>query len=279
MRESLIIGFLILFYIIVGFLFMLGPSEILDENVSGLFLRPSVWSGEVHIDGDVYAPPWATIYIQPGTKILFGKGVDGEEGDWISHADAYIKDHDDPTGREGYEDPHYEILGKIIATGTKKHPITITSAQPNPEYADWNQITALKGSYFEYVNLSYSHNGITVWGGNTIIRNSVVHDSLWSCIDIFSTGNIVENTEVYHCWHQAIGIKEIGWNMIRSNSIHDAKLSLNCENGARPTHTLNTVRFAPIGAECGDGDRNTIIEGVPDVEGGTYGGRVVYPFK
>lgn len=110
-----------------------------------------------------------------------------------------------------------------------------------------------------------------------IVSNSRVHDSLWSCVDVFSTGNKVVNNEIYHCWHQAVGVKVLGPNEILNNTIHDAQLGVNCEHGANPTIMANRFEAAPVGADCPAGVGNTETARAADVAGGTYGGQLVYP--
>jgi parallel beta-helix repeat protein len=263
--------------IIFILIFSIYPEEIDDTNISGFKLRSQKWSGIIKVTGDVIFFPFSTLTILPGTKVYFEKLRDADlpDEEWISSADKFIKDADDPTGKKGYEKNHFSIYGKIIAIGTEELPITFTSAEKNPEYADWDKLTLLEDSLLEYVNLSFAHNGITIVGKDVTIRKSIIHDSLWSCIDIYSKGNIIEDNEIYHCWHQGIGVKKENENEIISNHIHDSMLSVNCELGSSPKIKNNLIWAAPLNLNCTD-DNNTIVHAMPDVAGGTYLGMLVY---
>ncbi|MFA5987574.1 MAG: right-handed parallel beta-helix repeat-containing protein, partial [Candidatus Paceibacterota bacterium] len=249
-------------------------------SVSGIQLTSQTWSGNVEITGNVIFPPWATLNILPGTKITFLKKPDMSILDtpWTSAADAYIKDHNDPTGRTGYGDTHFSIIGVIKALGTKESPIIFTSAQDSPEYADWKQITLLGGSKLDFVEVSYAHNGVTINGDNVAITNSKIHDSLWSCVDIFSSGNIIRDNEIYHCWHQAVGVKVSGSNVIENNYVHDANSGVNCENDSNASILANHFAAAPVHqAGCFLAADNQFDNREQDVPGGTYNGALVYP--
>lgn len=279
MKKIVVISITALFFLLSVYLLIsaLPAAEISDRSMEGLQLRSQVWSGTITLKEDVHIMPWATLTIKPGTKILFKKKKEMEGTDWTQYADTFIKDHNDPTGKEGYNQAHYELWGKINAIGTKEAPIIFTSAQENKEYADWDQLILLKGSRLEYVDVSYAHNGVNVDGGYSIVKNSKIHDSLWSCIDIFSTNNILESNEVYHCWHQGIGVKVKGSNTIRNNIVHDTQLSVNCENGADPRIMGNIFIAAPLNTDCGTGVNNTEENREPDTQGGTYNNVLVYP--
>lgn len=255
------------------------PKGVANVSVGGWQLRSQIWSGTIRVVGDVVFAPWLKLTVEPGAQVLFDKKLDVQPGNWTKHADAYIKDHDDPTGREGYSKSHFELTGKILAIGTKDRPIIFTSAQAKPEYADWDQIVALGGSRFEYIELAYGHNGLNLSGKNVTIKNSKIHDSLWSCVDIFATGNTIENNEIYHCWHQAVGVKVAGANSVKNNFIHDAQLSVNCENGAKPTIENNRFEAAPINPDCPKGINDNENPRRPDTAGGMYNGQLIYPSR
>lgn len=254
------------------------PSKKSNTDVAGYQLRPQIWSGNITVTGDIIFAPWAKLNIEPGTKVEFEKSQEIVNTSWTKWADAYIKDHNDPTGREGYNQSHFEITGKIIAKGTSQKPILFTSAQTPLEYADWDQLVLFSGSILDNVELSYAHNGINIDGDNVTVKNSKIHDSLWSCVDVYGDNNIVENNDIFHCWHQAIGVKKVKQsNIIKNNRIRDAQLSVNCEFGATPIIEGNTIQAAPINPDCGNGIGNTILDSPRDTAGGTYGGKLIYP--
>ncbi len=280
MKKGAIGLLIIIILVIVGITaYFASQYTIIQENtdISGIQLFNAEWRGTIHIIGDTYFPPWNQLTLAPGTTILFEKEPDIENTDWLSHADAYIKDHNDPTGREGYSKTHYELYGKIIAQGTSDQPILFTSAQSKPEYADWDELILASNSILEHVELSYAHNGINLNGNNILIKNSNIHDSLWSCIDIFSTSNKITHNEIYHCWHQAIGVKLKGVNTIENNNIHDAQLGINCEFDANPTIRKNTFKSAPLNSDCPKSEDNIEKPGKYDTLGGTYAGNLIYP--
>ena len=252
------------------------PMQLQGKEIGGYILANQEWSGTITVVQDTTFVPWVKLTIKPGTRVRFEKKPDGELTDWTEFADQYIKEHNDPTGRTGYNATHFMLVAKMVAVGTKDRPILFTSAQASPDYADWDQLVLLQGSRLENVEVEYAHNGVNIDGDNVAVRNSKIHDSLWSCIDIFSVENIIESNEVYHCWHQAIGVKVKGKNLLTKNDVHDAQLGVNCEFGADPEIRANRFAAAPINPECPPGE-NKIVERPPDSPGGTYGGKLIYP--
>ncbi|MEK7606908.1 MAG: right-handed parallel beta-helix repeat-containing protein [Patescibacteria group bacterium] len=281
--KKIIINIVKILIILIAVIFVfiivsaVANQNILNGKVSGISIRPQTWSGDIIVTGDVLFAPWVSLAIKPGTKIFFEKKPDIDGTNWTKWADAYIKDHNDPTGKEGYAESHFDIAAKIIALGTQEEPIVFTSAQTNKEYADWDQLVLFSGSRLENTEISYAHNGVNISGNGVSIRNSKIHDSLWSCIDVFSGGSVIEGNEVYHCWHQAIGVKVPGNNIVRGNFVHDAQLGINCEFGADPEIINNRFFSAPYGQDCSVGKNNEIQEWPANTEGGTYSGVLIYP--
>ncbi len=245
--------------------------------LSDVHLFPETWSGEVRITKDVFFMPWATLTIEPGTRVLFEKLPDIPATPWTTYADAYIKDHNDPTGHTGYNQSHFEITAHVNAVGTTEQPIMFTSAQQKPEYADWDQLVLLSGSILDHVEVAYTHNGINVEGDNIKINNTVSHEALWSCIDSFGDNITIENSEAYNCWHQAIGTKNPKKVVLRNNYIHDVQVGVNCEDDAHPSISNNRIERAGVSESCPIGEWNRVIEGTPNTAGGTYNGKLIYP--
>lgn len=282
MKKRLTIGLGLLLALLLGvaaLLYARTPPRLENATASGVTVRSQTWSGTVTVAGDVYFAPWATLTVTPGTTVRFEKqtGVDIEATGWTEGADAYIKDNRDPTGREGYKASHFRVHGKILAIGTAEAPISFTSAQAGPEYADWDELSVTAGSVLDHVRLSYAHNGVTISGNNVSVTNSVIHDSLWSCVDVFATEVRISGNDIYHCWHQAVGTKVTGKIVVEGNYIHDANLGVNCELGSRPTIADNRFAAAPVSPDCGPATDNAIERRRADTEGGTFGGVLIYP--
>ncbi len=252
------------------------PVQVQSVELSGWVVRPHDLSGTIRVTGDVTAAPWATLTFAPGTKVLFEKSADLPDTQWTKYADEYIIDHNDPTGRAGYKKSHYALYGKILAQGTAEQPIVFTSAQAQPDYADWDELILLRGSILDHVEVAYTHNGVNINSSDVRVMNSVIHDALWSCVDIFSANNIVAYNDIYHCWHQAIGVKTVGENTINNNTIHDANLSINCEYDANPVIRHNQFTTAPPSNDCPTDSSNTTTTRPADTPGGTYQGQLIY---
>lgn len=93
-----LIFIMVLTFVVLAFF----PQSVSNANVSGIHLRSENWSGTITIIEDILFVPWVTLRIAPGTKILFAKNPDIPNTPWTKFADAYITEHNDPTGREGY---------------------------------------------------------------------------------------------------------------------------------------------------------------------------------
>ncbi|MBI3495340.1 hypothetical protein HY065_01800 [Candidatus Berkelbacteria bacterium] len=119
--------------LIVLLRFSITHKDLANASVSGWQLQPETWSGTVTVTGDTRFALWVTLTITPGTKVLFQKNPDIPNTPWSKFADAYITDHNDPTGHTGYNKSHFDLAGKIIAVGTKEKPIIFTSAQAKPD--------------------------------------------------------------------------------------------------------------------------------------------------
>ncbi|MCX5638153.1 MAG: hypothetical protein NTX52_10760, partial [Planctomycetota bacterium] len=75
-------------------------------SVSGTLAGDSVWSGIIHVTGDVVVPASRTLTIQPGTLVLIDGVSSGSGG-----ADI-------------------DVLGTIKALGTAASPVTFTASDP-----------------------------------------------------------------------------------------------------------------------------------------------------
>ena len=126
--------------------------------------KDTTWNGEILITGDVHVPEGVTLTISPGTNIRFKK--------FSLESDRNLF---------GIESPYYEqaeiiVTGKLIAKGTDEKPILFTSAETNPQTADWSALNFLgsKGNVVENCRIEYAYNGIHAHGAEVLIKNNIL---------------------------------------------------------------------------------------------------------
>ncbi len=277
MKKNLAIIFGIITIIILALLGMrFLPAKVMtDTKVSGIYFLSQEWRGVITVTEDVTFVPPARLIVTPGTRVLFEKKSEVTDTVSSKNANGTIQEGEDPTDSKEYDQAHFHIKGTIIAQGTKNLPIIFTPKTSEPGYADWDQLILKKNSVIEYAEVGYAHNGITIQGKNVVIKNSIVHHSLWSCINVNTNGAIIENNEIFACWHQAIRVETGNVSVIRKNIIHDAMMSVRCL-AAKPTIEENTFTNAPIDSACSAAASNVEKDGQILFDGGTYNGQMLY---
>jgi len=280
MQTRFVILIILVAVIGIGFFLAMDTNTVKNADVSGVQLRSQIWEGTIHIRGTTRFVPGTRLTIKPGTSVLFHQGPKTNCREWARNADAFIRDHGDPTGKACYENNHYRLAGEIIANGTEDRPIIFTSAQQNPDFADWSQVSLFGISVIDHAEVSYSRNGLTILEPGSAVTNSRIHHSLWSCIDIFSSDTLIQGNEIFECWHQGVGIKDHSGNIIQDNFIHDVQSGINCErgNGVITNNHLASAGML-ITPACGSSEGNTLETKDPSSPGGTYEGRLIYPSR
>lgn len=156
--NALIISCFIFFILLfIHPAFLLGQSGI----ISGLTINQTViWSGQVHVNGDVVVGPSGILIIEPGTTVYFHAHTDKQ------------KAGKDPTRCE------LIVQGVLLAKGEPSKKIVFTSAAQSPRMGDWYGISISgpkRGSEIEYAIVEYAYNGINLKNSNTPISNSQIH--------------------------------------------------------------------------------------------------------
>jgi len=168
---------------ILNFILKKGMSTIAGITFSILMLNPAfaqvlvvekgsintdtIWDGEVLINADVEIAKGATLTIMPGTVVKFTKIEPFGPGKLYTE-----KTHQFPRAE-------LIIKGKIIAKGTIDKMITFTSAEADPEPADWGAVNLLdsKDNIIDFCDFSYAHTAIHAHSGRVTITNSYLHDN------------------------------------------------------------------------------------------------------
>ncbi len=113
-----------------------------------------VWEKEIIIAGKVMVDRKATIIIKPGTRIVFKK-IDNDN--------------------DGLSETSIIVNGNIICEGTAENPVYFTSFEQNKDWGDWKeiQINHAKKFIFNYAIFEYSEYGIHVHFSEGVIKNSI----------------------------------------------------------------------------------------------------------
>jgi len=109
-------------------------------SVSGTLAGDSVWSGIIHVTGDVVVPAGRTLTIQPGTLVLINGVSSGSGGIDL------------------------DVLGAIKALGTAESPVTFTAFDPAKAWGEIHHQNASASSYL-YTDITVA--GHSPGGGHT----------------------------------------------------------------------------------------------------------------
>jgi hypothetical protein len=117
------------------------------------------WSDVVMVEGTVEVAEGATLTIKPGTRVLFAKGVQDDEG---------------------LAGTGMLVLGSVIALGEPGRHIRFSSIEDEPAPGDWGEVRILKSpdSRFVYCDFSYGGWGLHVHDSKVLVKDcSFEHNS------------------------------------------------------------------------------------------------------
>lgn len=140
-RLSLLVLFLVLLWVFVGFLLprILPVASVSNTSKSGFIFRREKWSGEIKVKGDIWAFPGTTVSVEPGSKILVSKEGDNFNLHWLPwELRSGLNTGNDSLGvknGELYWDERQKVqihLAKFFIWGTKEQPVEIRSEETRP---------------------------------------------------------------------------------------------------------------------------------------------------
>jgi len=234
---------IIIFFIAYKFFSTTQKSNIF---ISGWFIGNQVWSGDIHITGDVEI--LGNLTVLPGTIVKFNVGDDRHRGDEV-RTDGF--NDKDPTRLKSYTTTHSSlfVLKKFMAKGTKDQSIVFTSAEQKPNLADWEAIVFRgNGSIVENIIVEYTRNGINPIGKqpNSIIQNSVSRHAMWGTISSANSNIKIINNNLSDAGHEGIDLKFNGNQEVSGNIIDD------CHTGIVSIAGSQIIKNNII-TNCGDG--------------------------
>jgi len=135
-----------------------GPVKIYNaDRRSGILTTDEIWSGQIHVIGQVIVPEGITLTIEPGTVVKF-KHYRGYKKAWSKKGSLKV---------DG---------GTLRAAGAPEKQIWFTSDADEPINGDWGAITLLNSedSVFDYVIVEFGELGIAQFDSAASISNSIV---------------------------------------------------------------------------------------------------------
>ncbi len=186
---------------------------------SGVLDKDEVWSGRIHVTGDIDVMEGVTLTILPGTIVK------------IALTDDQHKGRDEPvTGGIHFpkDPPFYEkekisiyIRGTLNAIGTPDNMIVFTSESATPTTQDWGGLDIFHGR-LEYAIVEYAQYNNIQHSSDVVIANSIIRNTLADCIGIGHSNPIspqILNNEIYNCGHEGIDLAG-GSAIIKGNYFH-----------------------------------------------------------
>ncbi|MDT8423688.1 MAG: NosD domain-containing protein [Desulfuromonadales bacterium] len=176
--------------------------QLIDEDLT--IDSAVVWAGEILVRGVVTVKKSGSLTLLPGTRIRF---------------ERFDRDGD------GIGDGEIMVEGELTAVGTEAAPIVLTSAEPNPQPADWKYLYldfARKGEVAHLLS-EYAYSGIQIHFCAARVVDSVFRYNVdgvrFSTVKLELSGNrIYENTHGLR-YEERRGTAQIHHNDIRDNEI------------------------------------------------------------
>ncbi len=232
MRKYIILVIIIaiLIFGVVAFLVIKGPSEktaielssishISNTNISGEIKQDQIWSGTIHVTGDINVVEGVTLTILPGTVIeVAAQSDDQHRGQDRPHDPPFPKD----PNRLETQSTMIIINGILNASGTPDNKIIFTSSnKENPTTYDWDGLSIAHGK-LEYAIVEYSRYNNFQQSSDVIVSNSIFRNMLECCICIGHNTRIspqILDNDIYNCGHEGIDYAG-GSAIIKGNYFH-----------------------------------------------------------
>ncbi len=197
-----------------------GPVEIYNQNISGEIKQNQIWSGTIHVTGDIDVIEGVNLTILPGTVIKVALTDDQHQGRDEPMTDPYNFPKDPPFYEK--EKITIRISGTLNAIGTSDKRIVFTSASENPTTYDWRGINIVHGR-LEYAIVEYAQGNLQLQhSSDVVISNNIIRNSLTCCICIGHSNQVspqILNNDVYNCGHEGIDYAG-GSAIIKGNYFH-----------------------------------------------------------
>lgn len=194
-----------------------GPVKIYNQNISGQIKQDQIWSGIIHVTGDIEVEEGVTLTLLPGTVVEVAAFSDDQHsGIDKPHDPPFPKDPD----RIETQSTKISVWGILNATGTPDNRIIFTSDRKETTY-DWDGLHISHGR-LEYAIVEYARYNNLQEYSDVVLANNIIRNILECCICIGHTKPIspkILNNDIYNCGHEGIDYAG-GSALIKGNRFH-----------------------------------------------------------
>jgi predicted TIM-barrel fold metal-dependent hydrolase len=233
--------------------------EVHDQNISGLIDQNQMWSGTIHVTGDITLQQGFTLTIKPGTIIKMAANSDDQHSGQENVKDELTWDKEknvwkDLSATKEFTQSHVSIsiAGTLSAIGTPNNNIIFTSDSNSPTYGDWDTfvVTQLGTGTLKYCTFEWMHAGPCLQNSNSTLSYSIARHILWGGIHAYYASPLIENNIVEDVGHEGI-------DTLRSS----ARIRNNLINGTRTAGII--ARYAGFDGTPMIIENNTLINSGP----------------
>jgi hypothetical protein len=235
-----------------AYMLMLTSTEGTTTTVQGVITQDMVWSGTVHVVGDIRVEEGVTLTIEPGTKVLVAANRDAqnlyefdmEQG--IQTTDDL--EHGILAGEPNRDEGNHisiRVAGTLQAVGTPDQMITITSDSPTPGIYDWNGLVFQNG-ILSYAEVSY-YRYLNVAAGTTVSHNVLgPSGECGVCLVSIEGSVVIEDNTIFNAGHELIFVSNSS-PVIRYNHLGPGSAGIALVRGGAPQIVENTIQGCNTG--------------------------------
>lgn len=259
--------------------------NVVNRTTSGEVPEDELWSGEIHLTGDIILAPGVTLVIAPGTTVWLASNSDDThccEGDFV---DDYTIENNDPTRFATWNQSAININGiggTIYAVGTAEEPIFFRPEGDSTSPAQWDGVVIERGSIQHAILLYGGHTVIQPYGylSNTIeIAYNQVRGFLWAGIDAHRDYVWIHHNIVEGGGHQGIAVR--GRSVAEFNVVINSQSCMSIESGEESIIRNNLLLDCGRGFDARAGNNyqilNNVIGWLDGPTGWFYQGNLIYP--
>ena len=228
-----------------------------DITTSGVLAHDEVWSGKIHITGDVVIPEGITLVIQPGTIITFTPSSSDNDVEipalnklGVNRCNLIVKGN---LRIEGERDSKV-IIGELVYDVNRQTTIS------------WGGIMfqgTNVNSIIKYSEIKYADVAVACTGSSTpkIINSVIANNDVGVMTFDFSSPRIDSN-KIHGNTLLGISSYDSSFPMISHNIIKGSEVGIGCEDSSFPIIEYNRFSDNSVGILIQDRSNPTTVENI-----------------